>query len=59
MNFNIDFNLEQVMDKIGHDKTLRNWTYIVLLFACLFAFLWKCGDIATGLAELVRAIQGR
>lgn len=35
------------MEKISHNKALRNWTYVVLLFACLFACLLSYGNVAT------------
>lgn len=47
------------MDKISQSPILRKWTYLVLVFLCLFALFWKGGEIAAGIAELVRAMQGR
>lgn len=51
--------VDKAMKTIAESKTFRNWTYIVLILIIIGIFVFKGGDIFSGLAELIRAFNGR
>lgn len=59
MNFNMNLNLDKAMNALSTNKTLRIWSYIVIILIIIALFVCFGGDFFKGLADLVRAIQGR
>lgn len=62
-NFNINCDVSKAVKEINDGSNFRRWSYTILAiamgFLCVFALFWKGGDIASGVADLVRALQGR
>lgn len=59
MNLNINMRVDKAMRTIAESKTLRKWTYIVSVLFILGMLILQSGNILTGLADLIRAFNGR
>ncbi len=51
--------VDKAMRTIAESKTLRKWTYIVSVLFILGMLILQSGNILTGLADLIRAFNGR
>lgn len=58
-NFNINLEIEKVINKIHESKTVRNWTYTIGLLVILGLVITFGGEFLKGLADLIRALKGK
>lgn len=59
MNFNINMNLDKVMNAFSQNKTLRVWSYIIAVLVIIGLLFIFGGELFKGIAEIIRATQGR
>ncbi len=59
MNFNINLKLDKAMDKLSESRTLRVWTYVIGIIIFITVLVMNFGEISIGIADLVRALNGR
>lgn len=53
MNFNMNLNLDKVMNALSTNKTLRIWSYIVLALIILAILVYKLADILLSIAKIL------
>ncbi|EGE15097.1 hypothetical protein E9O_05579 [Moraxella catarrhalis 12P80B1] len=59
MNFNINMNLDKVMNAFSQNKTLRVWSYIIAVLVVIGLFFIFGGELFKGIADIIRATQGQ
>jgi len=57
MNFNLNLQVDKVMNKLSESKTLRIWTYIVGLGLILGLLIWQAASIITAIATLITVLN--
>jgi len=57
MNFNLNLQVNKVMNKLSESKTLRIWTYIVGLGLILGLLIWQAASIITAVATLITVLN--
>lgn len=57
MNFNLNLQVDKVMNKLSESKTLRIWTYIVGLGLILGLLIWQTASIITAVATLITVLN--
>ncbi|MBU3845558.1 MAG: hypothetical protein H9855_00995 [Candidatus Acinetobacter avistercoris] len=57
MNFNLNLQVDKVMNKLSESKTLRIWTYMVGLGFILGLLIWQAAPIITAVASLLTVLN--
>lgn len=57
MNFNLNLQVDKVMNKLSESRTLRIWTYIVGLGLILGLLIWQAASIITAIATLITVLN--
>ena len=56
MNFNLNIQVDKVMNKLSESKTLRTWTYVIGLVFIFGILIWQAAPIITAVAKLIEVI---
>lgn len=57
MNFNLDFKVDKAMNKLSESKTLRIWTYLIVLSVIIGILAWQTAPIILATVELIKALK--
>lgn len=57
MNFNLNMQVDKVMNKLSESKTLRIWTYTIGAIFILGIIFWQLAPILTATAKLIEALK--
>ena len=57
MNFNLNIQVDKVMNKLSESKTLRTWTYVIGLVFIFGILIWQAAPIITAVAKVIEVIK--
>lgn len=57
MNFNLDLQVEKVMNKLAESKDLRTWTYAIGFLIIMGIGTWQLAPILQSLAKLIEVLN--
>ena len=57
MNFNLNMQVDKVMNKLSESKTLRCWTYLILVLVIVGIAVWQLAPILMATAKLVEVLK--
>lgn len=57
MNFNLNMQVDKVMNKLSESKTLRCWTYLILVLFIVGIAVWQLASILMATAKLVEVLK--
>lgn len=57
MNFNLNMQVDKVMNKLSESKTLRVWTYLIVILVIMGIAVWQLAPILTATAKLVEVLK--
>ena len=58
-NININVETDKVINQIHESKAIRRWTYAIGFIVIIGLFMMFGGDLCKGVADLIRAWNGR
>ncbi|ENW92736.1 hypothetical protein F904_02679 [Acinetobacter dispersus] len=53
MNFNLNMQVDKVMNKLSGSKVLRVWTYIMVLAFLIGILIWQAAPILMAISKLI------
>ncbi|MDQ9023297.1 hypothetical protein RFI02_19565 [Acinetobacter sichuanensis] len=56
MNFNLNMQVDKVMNKLSESKPLRIWSYIIVLSILIGILAWQAAPIILAVVELIKVI---
>ena len=57
MNFNLNMQVDKVMNKLSDSRTLRIWTYLVIVLVIIGIAVWQLAPILTATAKLIEVLK--
>ena len=57
MNFNLNVQVDKVMNKLSDSKALRVWTYIMALAFLIGILIWQAAPILTAISKLIEVLK--
>ncbi|WP_174492712.1 hypothetical protein [Acinetobacter sp. Marseille-Q1623] len=54
MNFNLNMQVDKVMNKLSESKPLRIWSYIIVLSILIGILAWQAAPIILAVVELIK-----
>lgn len=57
MNFNLNLQVDKVMNKLSESKSLRVWTYVICCLVIVGLGTWKLAPILTSVAKLIEVTK--
>ena len=57
MNFNLNMQVDKVMNKLSDSRTLRIWTYLVIVLIIIGIAVWQLAPILTAIAKLIEVLK--
>ncbi|MEL1746079.1 hypothetical protein [Acinetobacter baumannii] len=57
MNFNLNLQVDKVMNKLSSSKVLRVWTYIMAFVFLIGILIWQAAPILTATSKLIEVIR--
>ena len=57
MNFNLDLQVEKVMNKLSESKDLRTWTYAISFLIIIGIGTWQLAPIIQALVKLIEVLN--
>ena len=57
MNFNLNMQVDKVMNKLSESKPLRIWSYIIASLIVIAVLAWQAPPIILAVVELIKVIR--
>ncbi|EXB85482.1 Uncharacterised protein [Acinetobacter baumannii] len=57
MNFNLNLQVDKVMNKLSSSKVLRVWTYIMAFVFLIGILIWQAAPILTATSKLIEVLK--
>ena len=57
MNFNLNMQVDKVMNKLSESKALRIWTYVVFRGLIVLVIIWKLAPILEAIAKILEVLK--
>ncbi|SSV14848.1 Uncharacterised protein [Acinetobacter baumannii] len=57
MNFNLNLQVDKVMNKLSSSKVLRVWTYIMAFVFLIGILIWQAAPILTATSKLIGVLK--
>lgn len=57
MNFNLNIQVDKVMNKLSESKPLRIWSYIITSLIIIGVLAWQTPPIILAVVELIKVIR--
>lgn len=57
MNFNLDLKVDKAMNQLSQSKTLRRWTYIILILSIVGVATWQAAPILQAIAKIIEVTK--
>lgn len=57
MNFNLNVQVDKVMNKLSESRTLRVWTYLIMASMIIGILAWQAAPILQAIAKLIEVLK--
>ncbi|QNY18280.1 hypothetical protein IC765_19610 (plasmid) [Acinetobacter seifertii] len=57
MNFNLNLQVDKVMNKLSSSKVLRVWTYSMAFAFLIGILIWQAAPILTAISKLIEVLK--
>jgi uncharacterized protein YqhQ len=57
MNFNLNIQVDKVMNKLSESKTLRVWTYLIMVSIIIGILVWQVAPILQAVAKIIEVTK--
>lgn len=57
MNFNLNVQVDKVMNKLSESRTLRVWTYLIMASIIIGILAWQAAPILQAIAKLIEVLK--
>lgn len=57
MNFNLNMQVDKVMNKLSESKPLRVWTYLIMAAIIIGILVWQAAPILQAVAKIIEVTK--